>query len=166
MQSQKWGPSAWTFLHSVSFNYPLLPSFQDKLNYKNFFHSIQFILPCSFCRDYYSILLKYIKIDKYLDSRGGITFWLFIIHNLINKKLKYPLETFQNVVLKYENLRARCGSIHNNVNYYECIKKLNNITCFDINDNIIHICNKYKIIVKKQLFKLYLSNDVNDPDLL
>jgi hypothetical protein len=153
MQSQKWGPHSWEFLHSVTFSFPLEPSDTDKENYKNFFTSIQFILPCSFCRSYYSILLKYIAIDCYLDSRHGIVFWLFIIHNLINKKLNYPLQNFKYVMLKYENLRARCKPITVTV------------TESDVYHDIIYIYKTYHKIARSQLQKLYLSCDIIDDDL-
>ena len=29
-----WGPSLWHSLHTMSFNYPLKPSFKDKINYR------------------------------------------------------------------------------------------------------------------------------------
>ncbi len=31
-----WGPVAWTFLHTVSFNYPLNPTAEDKKHYRDY----------------------------------------------------------------------------------------------------------------------------------
>ena len=31
-----WGPAAWTFLHTITFNYPDNPTNQDKQYYFNF----------------------------------------------------------------------------------------------------------------------------------
>ena len=34
MLTYVWGPSLWHFLHTMSFNYPVKPSCEDKLQYK------------------------------------------------------------------------------------------------------------------------------------
>ena len=31
-----WGPSMWHYLHTMSFNYPVKPTTDDKTNYRNF----------------------------------------------------------------------------------------------------------------------------------
>ena len=49
-----WGPSAWTFLHTITFNYPENPNNQDKQNYFNFFNSLKHVLPCKKCKKHYS----------------------------------------------------------------------------------------------------------------
>ena len=68
------------FLHSISFNYPLDPKDDDKIKYKNFFKSLENILPCKYCRESYEIYYKYIPIDEFLDSRIGVCYWLYRIH--------------------------------------------------------------------------------------
>ena len=37
MLTTVWGPSMWHYLHTMSFNYPVCPTKEDKINYKNFF---------------------------------------------------------------------------------------------------------------------------------
>ena len=34
MLTSVWGPSLWHYLHTMSFNYPVKPTNQDKKNYK------------------------------------------------------------------------------------------------------------------------------------
>ena len=36
MLTRVWGPSMWHILHTISFNYPLKPTHQDKINYRKF----------------------------------------------------------------------------------------------------------------------------------
>jgi hypothetical protein len=157
MQTNEWGPAAWKFLHTITFSYPVNPTIDDINIFKSFFTSLQFILPCSSCRKSYSKVLKYIPIDVYLESRNGLTFWLFLVHNIVNNKLNKNLETFDNVVLLYENYRARCGNMNDIVKYELCKNNLKKITINDINDNIISTHNKYKKISKNQL-KNYYNN--------
>ena len=50
MLTTVWGPSMWHYLHTMSFNYPVKPSDDDRKHYKNFILSLQYVLPCKYCR--------------------------------------------------------------------------------------------------------------------
>ena len=41
MLTAVWGPSMWHFLHTMSFNYPVQPSADDKKHYRDFMLSLQ-----------------------------------------------------------------------------------------------------------------------------
>jgi hypothetical protein len=111
MQSNKWGKHCWEFCHNVSFNYPINPSKSDKDSHKLFYENLKNILPCSVCRCSYSFFYENFPIDEYLDDRHGVVYWLYIVHNIVNLKLNNELMSFKDVILKYENNRARCGNI-------------------------------------------------------
>ena len=84
MKNSQWGPSAWLFLHSVSFQYPENPTDQEKNNYKIFFESLQNILPCPNCREHYQKNLKENPMN--LESRESLIKWVIDLHNAVNKK--------------------------------------------------------------------------------
>ena len=46
MLTTVWGPSLWHFLHTMSFNYPVEPSPEQKKQYREFILSLENILPC------------------------------------------------------------------------------------------------------------------------
>jgi hypothetical protein len=46
-----WGPPMWHYLHTMSFNYPVHPTMEDKKHYRNFILELQYVLPCGKCRD-------------------------------------------------------------------------------------------------------------------
>ena len=50
MLTSVWGPSLWHTLHTISFNYPVEPTKQQKQHYKLFFSNLEWILPCGYCR--------------------------------------------------------------------------------------------------------------------
>ena len=50
MLTTVWGPPMWHYLHTMSFNYPIEPTVDDKNNYRNFILSLQNVLPCKYCR--------------------------------------------------------------------------------------------------------------------
>jgi len=84
MKNSQWGPAAWLFLHSVTFQYPENPTDQDKNNYKIFFDSLQNILPCPQCREHYQKNLKENPMN--LESRESLIKWVIDLHNAVNKK--------------------------------------------------------------------------------
>jgi len=106
MQTSKWGPSAWEYLHTLTFNYPEKPTDENKKYYYELFDNLKYTLPCKYCRESFSIFFKYININSYLNDRMGITYWLYIIHNIVNYKLNKKKVDFIDVVNFYEKRRA------------------------------------------------------------
>ena len=77
-----WGKSGWIFLHSISLEYPEKPTEEDKNNYKIFYNSIQYVLPCSKCRNNYTKSIQKRKLtDDILTSRDKLINWLIDIRN-------------------------------------------------------------------------------------
>jgi hypothetical protein len=84
MDPNVWGPGAWTFLHSLTLTYPKRPNYLDKQRYSQFFHNLQFVLPCPTCQKHYQLNVKENPIQ--LDSRDDLVAWLVNIHNEVNRK--------------------------------------------------------------------------------
>ena len=82
-----WGPGGWKFIHYVSLGYPDKPNQADKLNYKNFYTSLQHILPCEKCAMNYSDNLTKYPIDDHLQTKDTLVKWTIDIHNQVNNEL-------------------------------------------------------------------------------
>ena len=110
MVTNVWGPSLWHVLHTISFNYPVNPSAEDKKNYYNFMKNLGNVLPCGACRNNYKDNLKKIKLTKeVLENRKAFSKWVFKLHNHINQMTGKTYEkTFDETRNLYENFRARC----------------------------------------------------------
>lgn len=54
MLTKVWGPMMWGFLHTISFNYKVHPTEEDKENYRSFIYSLKHVLPCRYCRENYT----------------------------------------------------------------------------------------------------------------
>ena len=63
MLTTVWGPSIWHFLHTMSFNYPVKPTREQKRQYKDFMMSLGKVLPCRHCRENYP--KNYIHINSF-----------------------------------------------------------------------------------------------------
>ena len=102
MDPNIWGPSAWLFLHSVTFQYPDNPTDLEKENYYTFFNSVKEILPCPTCRVHYKENLKLLPIK--LESRENLIEWLIDIHNEVNRKNGKKIYSYNDIYKKYNQL--------------------------------------------------------------
>jgi len=105
-----WGPSMWHFLHTMSFNYPVNPSKEDKIHYRDFILSLQYILPCKYCRQNLKTNLKAnpLKMSD-MESRDTFSRYIYKLHEIVNKLLgKKSHLTYCDVRERYEHFRSRC----------------------------------------------------------
>ncbi len=99
-----WGPPAWTFLHTITYNYPENPTDNDKKNYHNFFMNLQHVLPCKKCQAHYTENIQKYDLNNSLDNRDDLVKWLIDIHNEVNKHTGKRVWTYSEVYNKYDNL--------------------------------------------------------------
>ena len=110
MLTTVWGPSLWHFLHTMSFNYPVQPTAEQKKQYKEFIQSLVHILPCKYCRmnlvkNFKALPLKHSD----MESRDTFSRYVYKLHELINKMLgKKSNLSYCDVRERYEHFRARC----------------------------------------------------------
>ena len=110
MLTSVWGPSMWHSLHTISFNYPVKPTTENKQDYYKFFLSMKNVLPCKYCRLNYVKNLKEVPLTmKTMENRNTLSIWLYDLHEEINKMLgKKSNLTYEDVKLRYEMFRSRC----------------------------------------------------------
>ena len=125
MLTSVWGPSMWHYLHIISFNYPLEPTQQQKNKYKTFINSLQYTLPCKYCRiNLKNNFKKYPLSDEIFISRDTFSRYIYNMHELINKMLgKKSGLTYCDVRDRYENFRSRCVLDKPKIFNYSKLKK-------------------------------------------
>jgi hypothetical protein len=111
MMTRIWGPSLWHALHTISFNYPVKPTNDDKKQYKEFITGLQSILPCGTCRaNFKKNLVSLPLTNDRLESREMFSRYIYELHELINTMLhKKSKLSYDDVRIRYENFRARCS---------------------------------------------------------
>ena len=135
MNQNIWGSHLWFSLHTISFAYPIKPTLIDQNNYKNFFVSLQNVIPCSVCqRNYKRHILEH-PIDKHLNSRKDLVYWLIDIHNMVNSEIGKKFMSYDVVLKKYENVYQKDLLIGKNMDYDSA----------DISTNSINNKNKYNL---------------------
>jgi len=105
-----WGPAAWHLLHTISFNYPVNPTLEQKHQYLNFILSLQKVLPCAACRKNLTNNFKKLPLRmSSMKSRDTFSRYIYNLHELINKMLnKKSNLTYCDVRERYEHFRSRC----------------------------------------------------------
>jgi len=104
-----WGPAIWHFLHTMSFNYPVHPTKENKQQYMDFFLSLENVLPCKYCRLNLERNLKELPLTMTnMENRRTFSLYIYNLHELINKMLgKKSGLTYEEVRERYEHFRAR-----------------------------------------------------------
>jgi hypothetical protein len=110
MLTSVWGPSAWHLLHTMSFNYPVEPTQEQKHHYRNFVLNLKNVLPCKYCRMNLKTNLKELPLTmECMKNRDTFSRYIYNLHELINKKLKKKSNLkYCDVRERYEHFRSRC----------------------------------------------------------
>jgi hypothetical protein len=105
-----WGPMLWSYLHTMSFNYPINPTPEDKKHYREFILNLQYVMPCKYCRMNLKKNFKQLPLNlSYMKDRDTFSKYIYDLHELINKMLKKkPGPSYSEVRDRYENFRSRC----------------------------------------------------------
>ena len=110
MLTTVWGPALWHYLHTMSFNYPVNPTINDKKHYKDFINNLVNVLPCKYCRINLKNNLKKNPIKMcHLKNRETFSRFVYELHEIVNKMLnKNSKLTYYDVRERYEHFRSRC----------------------------------------------------------
>jgi hypothetical protein len=99
-------------MHTMSFNYPVKPTLDQKQQYKDFILNLVNVLPCKYCRINLEKNFKTLPLmDEDMESRDTFSRYVYKLHEVVNKMLgKKSNLTYCDVRERYEHFRARCNS--------------------------------------------------------
>ena len=123
-----WGPPFWHTLHTISFNYPVKPTEEDKIHYRNYVLSLRNVLPCGACRKNLKTNFKHLPLTmKHMQSRDSFSRYIYSLHELVNRMLKKKSNlSYCDVRERYEHFRSRCVDEKPKVFKYSEIKTRKN----------------------------------------
>jgi len=110
MMTSVWGPPMWHVLHTISFNYPIKPTNEQKIFYYNFYSNLKNILPCKYCRDNLANNMTTLPLTMdVFKNRSTLSKYVYQLHELINTMLgKSSGLSYEDVRDRYEHFRSRC----------------------------------------------------------
>jgi len=94
--TDKWGPTWWRFLHSVSATYPCAPSAAERRAARRLVESVAALLPCPRCKTHFQALLKRTPAD--VSGRRALATWMWAAHNDVNRRLGKPEVELEEVL--------------------------------------------------------------------
>lgn len=83
------GRASWTFLHTLSVNYPDEPTDKDKSDIVQFLHLFGRFYPCHLCSKNFEKELQ--QLPPRVESRHDFALWMCDLHNSVNERLGKPL---------------------------------------------------------------------------
>ena len=107
MPPEVWGPFFWHTIHITALGYPEKPTYAHKKAAKEFFESLQYLIPCEVCRKHYVQNLTVMPITPHLDRRQDLFKWTIELHNRVNQQLQKPIMSEPEVVQYYKRLGSR-----------------------------------------------------------
>ena len=110
MLTTVWGPSMWHFMHTMSFNYPVKPTDDQKRHYMDFILNLRNVLPCKYCRMNLTNNLATRPLKMcHMESRDTFSRFVYDLHETVNRLLgKKSGLTYCDVRERYEHFRSRC----------------------------------------------------------
>jgi len=110
MLTTVWGPAMWHYLHTMSFNYPVNPTEDDKKHYRDFVLNLKNVLPCKYCRMNLANNFKKKPLQIcHMKNRETFSRYIYELHETVNKMLnKKSNLTYCDVRERYEHFRSRC----------------------------------------------------------
>lgn len=107
MHSSIWGPYCWHMMHILTYNYPENPNENNMNNIKEFFTSLQYIIPCSICRTHYKKKISKVPVSRVYNNKYKLIKWCIDMHNEVNrvfKKKVYSIDDSNKVYIKDNEL--------------------------------------------------------------
>lgn len=135
MKPSIWGPPTWTFLHSITLNYPDNPTSEDKIHMKNFIDSLGNVLPCLKCKYNFKLHLKdHPLTEAVLDSKKNLIMWMIDIHNSVNKLTNKKIYSYDEALLHLLSMNEKQNNIEQFSALSNCMSSTNIflIVCFII----------------------------------
>ena len=110
MLTSVWGAPMWHYLHTMSFNYPVEPTAENKKYYREFIYNLRHVLPCKYCRINLTNNLKQKPLlSCHMQNRSTFSRYVYELHELVNKMLgKKSHLSYCDVRERYEHFRSRC----------------------------------------------------------
>jgi len=110
MLTKVWGPLMWSYLHIMSFNYPVNPTPENKKHYRDFVINLQYVLPCKYCRMNLTNNFKKKPLSMcHMENRETFSRYIYELHELVNKMLgKKSGLSYCDVRERFEHFRSRC----------------------------------------------------------
>ncbi|XP_022745296.1 FAD-linked sulfhydryl oxidase ERV1 [Durio zibethinus] len=96
------GRATWTFLHTLTAQYPENPTRQQKKDVKELMSILSRMYPCKECADHFKEVLRANPVQA--GSHDEFSQWLCHVHNVVNRSLGKPVYPCERVDARWGKL--------------------------------------------------------------
>ena len=96
-----WGRSTWFLIHYLASNINDFPSDTQKTAYKAFIVCLQYLIPCSECRNHFTLYISENNLDPFIHTKNNLFYWTWKFHNEVNRRINKPELDFQTAFQMY-----------------------------------------------------------------
>ena len=124
MNTTNWGPSFWVSFHCIALNSRPTRTCQNELDEYNMYYSaLKTLLPCSYCRNSYTVMLHFLPVNLFSGTNTGLIYWTYLIHSFVNNKLNHQNITMDEFLNLYRPMciEDHYLNTHTNENIINCI---------------------------------------------
>jgi hypothetical protein len=91
--TSRWGPMGWITLHSISLNYPVNPTHEDKGIVKRFLDRFAECITCPSCKNHFTTIFANYqrRHPEWANTRFDLFLFIVRAHNTVNKRLDKPI---------------------------------------------------------------------------
>jgi hypothetical protein len=108
----KWGPSAWAFIHAITFSYPEHPTDHHRKMAFSFLMSLTALLPCGRCRVHFHQELSKEGITDFnhpvFQTRLSFSRFMVDVHNAVNRRLGKDEVSYKEVMRSHSESDTTC----------------------------------------------------------
>lgn len=180
MQTSKWGPGMHTVLFSIAAGYERneTRATLKRQQYKNFFKSIGYVLPCVFCRTSYDQFFEELNIDSYMHQKHGLVRFYYDMRQRINEKLihqeeKKLFDTFYDLQSSISSSLSTTSSSNSSLTFWQAFRQKARAICYTkpappykkVVSSVTHLqCTDVEDDLHKSIFYIAAGFDLNNTD--
>lgn len=110
ISKDQWGRPMWFAIHTFALRMPSELSNDDKLRYKAFMSSMQYVLPCPICKNHIKENLVKLDMTPYLGTNVKLFEWTVKLHNTVNSDNNKSVMSLSDALQLYNTKDTSTGS--------------------------------------------------------
>jgi len=110
LSKDQWGRPLWFCIHTFALNLSNKITNEERIKYKAFMSSMQFVLPCPICKQHIKENLLALKFDDYTDTNMRLFEWTVLLHNKVNTDNNKSVFSLRDALELYQTKDGSRGS--------------------------------------------------------
>ena len=111
IEPNRLGPHVWAAIHLCCIGAPDVLDSMQQVQYRSFFMSLPYVIPCTNCSDHFKKVLQTLPVDNKLTGKDDLFRWSVDVHNNVNARLNKPIIAYEDAYNYWKTICDNDGSI-------------------------------------------------------